>query len=441
MERRKSVQLVCVFLLAITTANAQITETKNVSFGNVLTVPASTTVSGFGNQLSTSLTFAGSQVSGPFALVSAPQTVAPFAAIPIIIKFTGGTAGNKYTGSVTVVYSSGGASLTLKMFTDADYVYIGNVYPKFRVLSVIYAPPGPSSFVDYGTSTMLGSSNSWEKTFSTGTQISTDLSIGKVFKVGISQTWTQEFDNSGSISVDKSTSFDISVPGPLNPNVGINHDYDIIEVWLNPQADFTVTTPNSALWKYNFDARDPANEMDVVQLYVTWLKHPSTIPPGIASRLARTWAGSGQGLTTADYSTILARDPLANGGTINSTRFDLQIGQTLSYTPPPAGGQPTTTTYSVGYQTTTVNGQSATDSYSVAFTKSSGFGFGNWFSANSTSTTSLAWQNKWGHEASTASGNKATVSITGPPAGYTGSTSVQVYKDNVYGTFMFAFVP
>jgi hypothetical protein len=175
-------------------------------------------------------------------------------------------------------------------------------------------------------------------------------------------------------------------------------------------------------------------------MYVHELKNPSTIPAGKKSLLARTWAGTGQGLTTADYTNILARDPFANGATnIDATRFHLQIGQTLAYDPPPCGGQPLTNSYMETYQTTTTQEQTATDSYAISYTKTAGANFTTWLSANFMSQTTLTWTNKWGHQAKTGSGNSATASITGPSScTYSGKVDVQVYEDNVYGTFMFA---
>ncbi len=77
--------------------------------------------------------------------------------------------------------------------------------------------------------------------------------------------------------------------------------------------------------------------------------------------------------------------------------------------------------------------------HEVSYTRTYGTKFTNWLSFNLTSTQTLKWTNQWGHDTTQGSGQSATLSITGPPYGYTGPTSVQVYKDNVYGTFMFAF--
>jgi hypothetical protein len=171
--------------------------------------------------------------------------------------------------------------------------------------------------------------------------------------------------------------------------------------------------------------------------------------PNIPQRLARTWAqsnddGSGPGLTSTDYAAILARDPFANGQTtIDPTRFDLQGGQTLQYLPPACGGQPDTTTYNVQYTTTSTQGQSATDTYTLSYGTSKQAAFQNFLNVNATFTSSktLTWTNKWGHQTSSGSGQTATVTITGPnDCSYNGKTDVQIYRDNVYGTLMFAFI-
>jgi hypothetical protein len=388
-----------------------------------------------GNQWQTvTLSGGGTKTSGPFT-ATASTVVNPGQNFQVSVVFNPSAPGS-YSTTINFTYNS---NLTLAVSLSGTDAFVGSIYPKYQVVSVIYAPPGQASSVNYGTSTQLGTSASWGSSISKSTTLATSLKIGVLSPINTSQTWTQTADTASTISVNKSTSLGISVPGPANSNVGINHDFDVIEVWINPKDDFTVTSSNSAQWKYNFDPRDPAKEVDIVPLYVHELKNPSTIPSGKKSLLARTWAGSGQGLTSTDYATILARDPFANGSTnIDATRFHLQIGQTLAYDPPPCGGQPITNTYTETYQTTTTHEQTAGDSYSVSYTRSAGGNFSSWLSANFLSQTTLTWTNKWGHQASTGSGKSATLSITGPSScTYSGPVDVQVYEDNVYGTFMF----
>lgn len=327
----------------------------------------------------------------------------------------------------------------------------GSLFPKYVVLSVIYAPPGNQSFVDYTNTIMVGTASSWSKSFSSSTSITVGFTatnpIVGGFNGTVSTAWSQTAETDGSIAIEKTTSTSTLVRGPLDSNLGIDHDFDIVLVWLNPRADFYVTSPSAANWSYSFDPRDPANGMDVIQLFVSQLKDPSTITdPNIITRLAKTWDTSGLGgLTNADLLSIAQRDPFFNLGTtpastVDPTRFDVQGGETFSYIPPPPGGQPTTTTFTETYQTTTTQGRSATDQYSVAYTRSGSVGAKNFFTANITVTNQLQWQNKWTSTNSQSTTQSSQFSITGPPAGYTGLTNVQLYKDNVYGTFLPNFI-
>jgi hypothetical protein len=327
----------------------------------------------------------------------------------------------------------------------------GSLFPKYVVLSVIYAPPGALSFVDYTNTIMVGTSSSWSKSFSNSTSITVSFAASTPVVGGlngsISTQWSQTAESDGSIAVEKTTSTSTLVRGPLDSNLGIDHDFDIVLVWLNPRADFYVTSPSAANWSYSFDQRDPANGMDVIQLFVSQLKDPSTITdPDIITRLAKTWDNSGLGgLINADLLAIAQRDPFWNLGTtpastVDPTRFDVEGGETFSYIPPPPGGQPTTTTLTETYQTTTTQGKSSTDQYTVAYTRSGSVGAKNFFQANIVVTDQLQWQNKWTSQHSQSTTQSSSFSITGPPSGYTGLTNVQLYKDNVYGTFLPNFI-
>ena len=106
------------------------------------------------------------------------------------------------------------------------------------------------------------------------------------------------------------------VPGPADlasgASVGINHDYDVVLLWLNPVVNLVVTGTDSALWTgYRFDPDDPVNEMDVVPVYVAWLKNPSLMPPGVAFALSRTWAPEPLDGRHWAYQRRLRHDPSA----------------------------------------------------------------------------------------------------------------------------------
>jgi hypothetical protein len=360
----------------------------------------------------------------------------------------------------------------------------GSINPKYVVLSVIYAPPGSKSTVDYNSSTLMGTKTSLSDAFSLKTSLASTLNFGQKtivpstkddightvgFSVdlGLTVDFTQTLEGTDSISLTKSESSDIVVPGPKDSgsgvSVGINHDYDVVLLWLNPVVNLVVTGTQSALWTgYRFDPDDPVNEMDVVPVYVAWLKDPSLMPPGVAFALARTWApepldGSGTGLTSDDYATILQRDPFASGSqAIDPARFVL-TGETFSFAPPPNGSQPFTQNLSLAYQTTTQQTHTVTDTYQVAYSVKDSHSESttvkdftdnnllkdtktNSSSSSSTRGRTFTFTHGSSLEGTQTFGQSAKLSLVGPAA-YAGPTDLQVYQDNIYGTFMFAFVP
>ncbi len=339
----------------------------------------------------------------------------------------------------------------------------GSIDPKFIVLAVTYAPPGAKSTVSYGTSTLLGTSSSLQDSFTNVTSVSDSVGTGvgvSLFGIGgstsitgtASSQYTQESDTTTTISINKTVSNGLTVYGPASSGLGLDHDYDVIWVWLNPKVNLTAGSSSGVLlWNgYSFDNRDPYDEMDVIGLYVYCLKNPTSSNQNCTanqSRLARTWDTSGLGgLTAVDYNSILARDPFVqnpyyNPNSDSSGRYDLQNTPTINYVPAPAGGQPYNQTFGTNYQATTSLGQTASDSYQVGFSidikTSAGLILDLQNDLKSSNTTT--WENKWSTTQTQTTGQTAMLSITGPLStdGYTGPTGFQVWKDNVYGTFMF----
>jgi len=337
--------------------------------------------------------------------------------------------------------------------------------PKFVVVSVIYAPPGPQSSVNYTSSTMIGHSNTLDQSFAMNSTLSVSdgIDISKIVdgvnsgtgipsgisvmtKDTASTSYTETLDTSSSIAIQESESTGRIVKGPLAAEDGVDHNYDLILVWINPEIDYTLTSGTSATYQEAFDPKDPANEMDVIQVFVKDLKtlQAGTYRGDLLSIFARTWAdlptdGSGRALTSSDYAKILARDPFANGSTtIDSTRFDLLFGSTFNYTPAACGGQPPTDTGMQGRSIVTTQGQTATDAYQTSFSESTDTTFLGFLSVNLTSSTSMTWTSKVMQQYTIGTGQSAMVSITGPAdCTYSGFQDVQVYQDNIYGTFLF----
>jgi hypothetical protein len=366
------------------------------------------------------------------------------------------------------VYASGsttisGVTYTAQWEVTGTWNYIppsGAVKLKYQVLGVDYAPPGVKSSVNYSGSSMQGTSTSNSFTWNNKTTLTVTASTKAKFLIfggggslAASTSYQEEGDNSNSMTVSDTTSMGDIVPGPLSSATGVDHDYDVIWVWLNPEIMLTLPGPYQIQWTgYTYDAEDDAAEMEVKPLYVWQLKNPSMMPAGLAARLARSWDTSGLGgLTSDDYTAILAADPFVadpafDPNTDTSGRFDLQAGQTFNYDPAPPGGQPITQTFAVVSQSTSSIGQGSSDTRSVGMTVDLNFGtsvnlvaFGASFALDVKTSDTYTSTNKWSSSINGGAGQTASLSITGPAASdnYTGPTTIQVWKDNVYGTFMF----
>src|SRR5262249_767292 len=158
-----------------------------------------------------------------------------------------------------------------------------------------------TSFVDYTSSTQLGTSTSMQNTF-TDTQTLTTTETGGI-TIGIvggsvSATQTHSFTQTGqtnnTVSVNKMANAQLKVLVPAAPANGLNHDFDVILVWLNPVVNFNLNSitglGSMQVTGLSFDPADPVNDMDVVALYAGWLKNPSSMPPEVADALDRAWA-------------------------------------------------------------------------------------------------------------------------------------------------------
>lgn len=349
-------------------------------------------------------------------------------------------------------------NLVVTVNVNGNYVFgnwRGTIYPKYHVLGVDYAPPGSRSFVTYSANFSRGGSNSLSETFSN----STSLSVTQTLKFGvpeagadlsttITSSYAQQAETQTGNTWSLTSAGGHTVSGPASSAAGINHDYDIIWIWLNPAIELTLTGPASFNWNgFAYNPADPVNQMDVLYLYVYELKNPSLIPPNVAARLARTWDVSGVGgLTDADYQAILAANPFAGNPLYDpnmdsSGRFSLAGGRTFDYRPAGVGGQPVREDFEVTAQTSSSTTSTAQDTRSIGFSIDHrvhqkftvGFELNLRFARTWTSSTRSSTTNTQG------SGQRAALSITGPLAtdNYTGPTAIQIWRDNIYGSFMF----
>lgn len=363
----------------------------------------------------------------------------------------------------------------------------GYVGPKYMVVGVTYVPPGPSSFVEYSTSSFFGTTTSLSSSVTRETSISASVKaegdiIPKVLHGEITATAsagaTQSSTSSSSVTVSIQNLFTTRLGGTPSAFSPVDHDYDIIWLWLNPAVLLTVYPklpgfPSVVTWNgYGFDASDqPA--MDIWPIEVGYLNgHFGPLPLEDASVLSRSWAasqvflpGQGPGLTSADFADILQADPFATSGytvTLSPTavpattvdgRFTISgptngSAQSFAYRQPAPGSAPLTQTMSNTYSTTSALGKTSSHQSRVGFgvdTSLSGSFFGKLTVSLSTSFT-LTHTHESGNSVTSTTSQVDTLSITGPPCGsqtppcapvYMGPPQFNVYQDNIFGSFMF----
>jgi hypothetical protein len=280
----------------------------------------------------TSFSFSGATISNP----SAVATYNPAAKTSCgIVAGAGPTITLNLPNNCFITFQPT-ASPTATLSSPACYGTIGYVDPKFVVLGVTYAPPGPSpnTWVQYTQSASVGTTASLSSSFASGTSTSVSVtagfSIAKVVSGSVSETFasaaSQTTKGTATVTSNIQVQQGEQTFGTFNYYSPVDNDYDIVWVWLNPAVIFNVA-PGVVVWKgYGYDGNDPFG-FDVVGISLGYLNgHLGTMPPDIQTRIDRSWAasqlwpaGQGPALTSADLAQIASADPFSNAtyGTAN----------------------------------------------------------------------------------------------------------------------------
>ena len=384
--------------------------------------------------------------------------------------YSGSTGTYSFSGT-TVQYSWHGAALVSSASEACQLNYggtSGSIYPKYQVVGLTYAPPGSKSTVTYsngflqGTATSNGSS--WKNVLGVKVQVTTGADLfgilsGKSTEVA-SANWTQTGGNTSSLSIQQTLTSGLTVDGPPLVNgvdQGVDHDYDLVYVWLNPAVLLSFTGNAVITGGYYYDQRDGETPetcngqtysgvtgMDVVPLTIGQLRGTQPITDQcLQVRLSRPWDTALGGLTTEDFQQIAVADPFYGNPSYNpntdttSGRFDVPQGSTI-FTFVEGSGTPQS--YSSSYNTTSTKGQSTSTAYSVGFSISgdASAAFLAEVDRKITISDTFTYTNTWSQTVTSGTTQSDSFTIVPPAAGtYPGATNIQVWKDNIYGSFMF----
>ncbi len=286
------------------------------------------------------------------------------------------------------VFLPGGGDATTSTANAEIYTYpftAGAIHPKYQVLGVLYSPPGSRSSVTYAGTNTIGTSTSFNQSVTQNTTFGLSDS-GKVGGVSTgfsaSSSFTEASDSLNSFAVNQTTQNTISLSGPLSSQVGVDHNFDRVLVWLNPQADVAVGPVQSTLlWSgFSVDTRDSyiPSDLDVVPVTIYCLQNPYVADCTSNNyRFARSWDSSTGGLTATDFASIANADPFVanpqyNPDADSSHRFQVVSGTNVDYSPAPAGAGPTTYSKTVSVQQVGTSSQSASDTHQIGYSFDAG---------------------------------------------------------------------
>lgn len=355
------------------------------------------------------------------------------------------------------------------------------MWPKYAVLGVIYAPPGGSkSSVTYEKANNFGTSHTISHSFSNDLGVTfgfgADVGVAKASST-LGLDWIISKTSSNTVSITHTQTGGFTVNGSDN---GINHDNDQIILWLNPMwsvqmTNLQTTSPtingissvNSsyATYENNLGQSFPLTEMNVVTVTVGELRSGNLLP-GNARAFQRAFdtnawpvvngAPAGPAITPSEYASILAADPFyscattldANGNIVgvpsisslnsaytpNNPRFTFV--QTMDFVPNQTNYGNDTNSY------TNSSTKSDSETFTVSWSHDASWDF--LFKAGVNYTDKASWSSSYG--TTVTSGNTTTTSFSlggpqsTPTAPWIGPTKMAVYRDNLFGSYVFLYV-
>jgi len=367
----------------------------------------------------------------------------------------------------------------------ATYEASGILYPKFKILSIVYASPGDLSSDGYTNTLTDGTSTSVGSSFQAGNTITFSYGFD-FFGLGSSMSWSfgASVTTGNSLAVTDTISQAQGVSNNSNSGASnaISHNNDLFIIWLNPAVGFLQTGTASATYSMGTQLQttgDPLpgqpEALDSVEVFAGVMKANShgvtTVPAAILN--AQTVYVSGQsgpqtlpglgnicahhpnypnsctlanqcGCVPADFTGILATDPLLNftntesplnaNNTNNPNRFIEITGAELLAGPEQVGGNIPTNSFTESDSTQTTQ----TWTYSLAYT--AGYSWEvSWqiegIGPKLASATQFTWSNTDSVGQSNGSAHQEAVSLSSNTVGC--YEDVSIFEDTVFHTFAF----
>jgi hypothetical protein len=342
------------------------------------------------------------------------------------------------------LYTQGRSNLAARFWSElAAPPFVestASAYPRYMVATIIYAPPGKST-IQYATQNQLSTSVSLASTFVQGTKVTAGASFnltgltggiggasgGFSVTAGSSTTTTNQVTDEERLGLTTSATF----PGSQSP--AIDHDQDLIGIWVNPAVEMNSLTGGGIQWGF----KPISNSVLIDYVPVAWLKNPAIAQTNTSAALVFSDLAK-HGVTLQDFPKILALDPFAYNPNAqpDPNRF-VPTHWSLNYEPATYPGGPSIVS---GEQPLTFNSNtvtlSAEQTTSVGMTFDAGVNVGV-FKLSLSDTTNMSWTNKVTHTSGDSTQVTTNVSIVGPPYGYSGPIHLTAWYDGFFGSYIF----
>ncbi len=161
----------------------------------------------------------------------------PTATLQIPVTGTGSWAYTKYLVNIT---AETGGDVSVVIQGTQEY------FPNYKLVSLLYPPPGNESYQGYVTGTTTGTTTTIGTSFSDSTELEASVNIPIInLTAGGSWGWTTTTSNSQALSNTwtEATTYQTSETGlnTTNSNM-IDHNWDTFLIWLNTEVIVTGTT-------------------------------------------------------------------------------------------------------------------------------------------------------------------------------------------------------
>ena len=154
------------------------------------------------------------------------------------------TAHPRRIGNCTLTFSASIDDPYGQAYLDCPQPTTGIIYPGYKLVSILYSPPGNQSTQGYTNTTTNGTTTSIGNSFISGNSLTFSSGISGPLVAGGSVSYGQSKGNGSSDSFTQTWSNATGIASRDNSNSqwnptasnAINHHLDTFEIWLNPQV-------------------------------------------------------------------------------------------------------------------------------------------------------------------------------------------------------------